>query len=67
MKGIQGVIGNYNNNKDKHIEWDRKHYQSHIEQEKAYSSLRIECSACKVMISKTTRQNTNELNPTFII
>ena len=40
----------YTNNKDKHREWDRKHYQSHIEQEKAYRALRIECPACKVMI-----------------
>ena len=42
----------YKNNKDKHREWDRKHYQSHIEQEKAYRALRIECPACKVMILK---------------
>lgn len=35
----------YNKHKAKRLGWDRKDYQSHIEQEKTYRAFRIECPA----------------------
>ena len=42
----------YHNNKDKHKEWDRKQYETHQEDKKAYRAIQIECPICKVMIKK---------------
>ena len=56
----------YNNNKDKHKEWDRRHYETHQEQEKAYRAVKIECPVCKVMILKYNRsdhEKTKRHNP----
>ena len=50
---IKGMNNTTMRNKDKRSALDRKRRQSHIEQEKAYCSLRIERPACKVMILKS--------------
>lgn len=44
---------NHTRNKDERSALDRKRCQSHIEQEKAYCSLRIEGPACNVLILKS--------------
>ena len=47
----------YNNNKDKHKKWDRRHYEKHQENEKAYRAVQIECPICRIMIRKYKKTN----------
>ena len=47
----------YHNNKDKHKEWDGKHYETYQEDKKTYRTIQIECPVCK-KYKKTDHEKT---------
>ena len=57
----------YYNNKDKHAEWDKKHYEKNKEHKqeyrKEYNQRKIDCQYCRCMVSlsqKAQHERTNK-------